>query len=118
MRGIELKSESSKSIWQNCFPTRALALLLTIGFVDLVLTAVLHKQGLIVELNPLMRPLIERSEWLFVLVKASTLILAWVVMYHYSRTHLEFVRKAATIASVAYLLIWTTWFIAGSMMLG
>jgi hypothetical protein len=89
-----------------------LALLMLIGFTDLVMTAVLHSQGLIVELNPLMKPLIETSEWLFSAVKASTLILAWLLMWKHSKVNLKFVHKAAIGGSVAYMLIWSTWFFA------
>lgn len=94
-------------------PTRALSLLLAIGFVDLVATSVLHAHGLIVEQNPLMRPLIEQSEWLFAFVKAGTLIVAWYAMARYARRNLEFVRRACLYGSVAYVLIWCIWFVYG-----
>jgi len=103
------------AFWQKFFPTRALTLLLAIGLIDLISTAVLHAQGQIVELNPIMRPLIETSEWLFVFVKGLTLIAAWYVMYKYSKEHLPFIRKACLAGSVAYASIWMIWFIAGSM---
>lgn len=90
-------------------------LLLGIGFLDLVATAVLHANGLIIELNPLMKPFIERSEWLFVLVKGTTLILAWSVMVYYAKYNLDFVRKASFAGAAAYSAIWTIWFIAGSI---
>ncbi len=98
------------------FPTRAIALLMTIGFVDLAVTAVLHAQGSIVELNPLMRFFIERSEWLFALVKASTLIAAWIAMVRYAPVNLQFVRTACYCASMVYLFVWMTWFF-GSILL-
>ena len=100
---------------KDLFPTRALILLLAIGFLDLVATAVLHANGLIIELNPLMRPLIETSEWLFALVKGLTLVLAWWVMLKHASSHLEFIRKACLVGSAAYVFIWTVWFIAGSI---
>lgn len=93
------------------FPTRALAVLLFVGIADLIATAWLHSRGLIVELNPLMRPLIERSEWLFVVVKSLTLVLAWAVLAWYGRQNLGFVRKACTIGSIAYVLVWCAWFL-------
>lgn len=93
-------------------PTRALGLLLLIGFVDMVATAVLHAGGHIVELNPLMRPLLVHGEWLFALVKGTTLALAWVAMTWYARQNLDFVRKACLLGSGAYLLIWAGWFVA------
>lgn len=101
--------------FRQLFPTRWLLLLLAIGFVDLIVTALLHQQGLIVELNPLMRPIIETSEWLFAGVKALTLLLAWVVILKFSQTHLEFIKRACAIGSGAYLSIWTLWFIVGSL---
>jgi hypothetical protein len=93
-------------------PTRALALLLLIGFADLFATAILHAEGQIVELNPLMKPLIETSEWLFAAVKGATLVAAWLVMVRYAPTHLSFIRKACIGGSVAYMALWTTWFTA------
>ncbi len=94
------------------FPTRALLLLLGIGFVDLVMTAVLHAGGHITELNPLMKPVIETSEWLFALVKGMTLVGAWLVMLKYADTHLNFIRRACLAGSAAYVVIWTGWFVS------
>jgi len=104
----------AKNLVTNLFPTRALALLLTIGFVDLVATAVLHANGLIVELNPLMKPLIERSEWLFAFVKALTLVGAWFVMARHARVNRNFVRLAALAGSAVYVMVWVTWFFSGA----
>ncbi len=87
-----------------------LGVLMLIGFIDLVATAVLHSQGLIVELNPLMRPLIESGEWLFAIVKGFTLVLAWLVMANHAKKNLVFVRQACLIGSFAYVGIWCTWF--------
>ncbi|HRD30999.1 MAG TPA: DUF5658 family protein [Fimbriimonadaceae bacterium] len=98
--------------WRTGFPTRALLLLLGIGFVDLVMTAVLHAGGHITELNPLMKPVIETSEWLFALVKGMTLVGAWLVMLKYSDTHLNFIRRACLAGSAAYVVIWTGWFVS------
>ena len=103
---------NSKVNVKALFPTRAIALLLMIGLLDLVVTAVLHSQGRIVELNPLMRSFIERGEWLFVLVKGSTLLLAWYCLSSYARSHKIFVRKACLLGSAAYVLIWAVWFVA------
>lgn len=93
-------------------PTRSLGLLLIIGFTDLIATAWLHYQGLIVELNPIMRVLIERNEWLFAGVKGATLVLAWVVMARYARVNRAFVRNMCLAGAAAYLVIWTVWFLA------
>jgi hypothetical protein len=87
-----------------------MGLLMAIGFIDLVATALLHRYGLIVELNPLMRPLIERSEWLFAVVKGGTLVTAWIMMARYASANLAFVRKVCLAGSGAYVTIWTVWF--------
>ncbi len=92
------------------FPTRALIVLLGIGFLDLIVTAVLHANGSIVELNPLMRPLIERSEWLFAFVKSLTLFTAWFVLAWYAKQNLGFVRKTCIVGAAAYFAIWCAWF--------
>lgn len=84
-----------------------------IGVVDLILTAVLHAQGLIVELNPLMKVFIEKSEWLFAIVKGATLISAWYLMVSYARSNLAFVRTASLVGSALYVTIWVTWFSIG-----
>jgi hypothetical protein len=93
-------------------PSRALLILMLIGFADLVMTAVLHAQGLIVELNPVMKPFIERSEWLFAGVKGLTLLAAYLAMVWYAEHNLHFVRKACRAGVVLYLGIWIVWFTA------
>ena len=99
-----------RSTLRLLFPTPALALLLGIGLVDLLSTAFLHRAGLIVELNPLMRVFIVRSEWLFGFVKGLTLGGAWAAMAWYARSDLRFVHRAALAGSAAYLAIWCGWF--------
>lgn len=94
-------------------PTRALLLLLSIGAIDLVTTAALYSQNMIEEMNPLMRPLLETSVWLFVLVKGMTLALAYFFMVRNCDQYREFVRRACLAGSVAYVLIWTVWFLRG-----
>lgn len=106
------------AILRSLFPTRALVVLLIIGLADLISTALLHKHGLIVELNPLMRPIIETSEWLFALIKGLTLALAWLVMAKHFDSHRDFVRTAAISGSCAYVAIWLIWFISGTISLG
>jgi len=91
-------------------PSRALLLLLAVGFVDLIVTAWLHALGWITEQNPLMRPLIEQSEWLFALVKGATLVFAWLVMARYAKQNRQFVRVACAIGAVTYVAIWLGWF--------
>lgn len=95
-------------------PTPTLAILMLIGFGDLLATALLHRAGLIVELNPLMKGIIEQSEWTFAFVKAMTLISAWVAMAHYARRNRMFVHRACMAGSVAYATVWSIWFF-GSM---
>ena len=92
------------------FPTKSMVALLVIGIVDLVSTAVLHSKGMIVELNPLMRGFITQSEWLFVFVKGMTIGAAWGTMVWYAQQNKDFVNKACTYGSIAYLAVWTTWF--------
>lgn len=96
------------------FPSRAVALLMAIGFADLLATALLHRMGLIVELNPLMRPLLERSEFLFAAVKGATLVTTWVFLCVYAKTNRPFVRLAAIGGSAAYLALWVAWFTVGT----
>lgn len=95
-------------------PSRALALLLGIATLDLVVTAVLHSHGLIVELNPLMRPLIEHSEWLFSLAKGSTIVSVYCVMRWYGQANRRFVRNASLAGALAYVVVWGLWFAAGT----
>ena len=91
-------------------PSRSILLLMAIGFVDLFTTAWLHARGQIVELNPLMRPLIEQSEWLFVGVKALTLLAAWTAMAMYARSNRPFIRLVCVAGSIVYVAVWTIWF--------
>ncbi len=92
------------------FPTKSLVVLLAIGVIDLISTAVLHSKGMIVELNPLMRVFINQSEWLFAFVKGLTIGVAWGTMAWYAQQNREFVSKACILGSLAYATIWTTWF--------
>ncbi len=92
------------------FPTRALALFVGIGVIDLVTTAVLHAQGLVVELNPIMNVLIQKSEWLFAFGKGMTLFLGWWAMRWYAAQNRDFVRKASLWGSAIYVFVWSCWF--------
>lgn len=87
---------------------------MAIGFVDLVLTAVLHANGMIQELNPFMKVFIERSEWLFAGVKAVTLVAAWIALVSYAKVNLTFVRQASLAGAGLYMSIWVIWFLVGS----
>ena len=96
-------------------PSRSILVLMTIGFLDLVSTAVLHAQGKIVELNPVMRPIINQSEWSFAVVKGGILFLAWFMLARYCKIDKGFVRMCCGAGSIAYVVIWTTWFTIGSL---
>lgn len=100
-----------QSLMNVAFPTKSLALLLAIGTIDLITTAVLHAKGMIVELNPLMRVFITQSEWLFAFVKGITIGAAWGMMAWYAKQNKEFVSKACILGSLAYVTVWTTWFL-------
>jgi hypothetical protein len=97
---------------ESNYPIKSLVILIMIGIVDLVATAVLHAQGRIVELNPVMRPFIEHSEWSFAAVKGTTLVLAFYTMMNYARQNREFVRKASRLGILMYVGIWLVWFTA------
>lgn len=92
------------------FPTRAIAVLLLIGMVDLISTAVLYHYGKIVEMNPVMRVFLERGEWAFVVAKGATLAISWYVLASYARQNRLFVRNACLFGSAAYLAVWLIWF--------
>lgn len=64
-----------------------------------------------------MKILIEQSEWLFALAKGATLVLGWVALSWYAKNNLQFVRKASLWGSVAYLVVWCSWFF-GAMITG
>lgn len=101
-------------IVRTVVPTRAVALLMAVGFVDLFATVMLHANGSIVELNPLMKPLIEQSEWAFAIVKSLTLFAAWFALAWYAKQNLGFVRRASLIGSAVYVLVWCAWFVAAA----
>ncbi len=93
-------------------PSKSLVVLIVIGLIDLIATAMLHARGLIVELNPIMRPVIEHSEWLFALIKGSTLLVAYLTMMQYARQNIDFVTKASRMGIILYTGIWLVWFTA------
>ncbi len=101
-------------ILQRVFPSRAIALIILIGLIDLVSTAWLHATGQIIEMNPAMRFFIDKSEWLFILVKGLTLVAGWMMLVRYARVNRVFVRNACLVGSVAYMGIWLAWFVHGA----
>ncbi len=78
---------------------RALGLLMAIGTADLVATAVLFGQDRIEERNPLMAAALAHGPWVFVVVKAATLVLAAVLLIRQDRA---VVRRACLAGSGAY----------------
>lgn len=106
--------DAEESPWRAWMPSRALLALVLVATLDLVTTAVLHHHGYITELNPLMRPLIERSEWLFAAVKGATIVSVYLVMRWYGTTNRRFVRRASLAGVAAYVVIWALWFAAGT----
>ena len=95
---------------RKVLPTRTIGILMAVGIIDLLTTALLHANGQIVELNPLMKFFIDRSEWLFAAVKGLSLVAAWVALAWYARYNKRFVDLACIGGTVAYLAIWCTWF--------
>jgi hypothetical protein len=85
---------------------------MVIGIVDLVSTAWMHANGQIIELNPIMRFFIDRSEWLFAAVKGLTLVAAWAALAWYCKYNRQFVRKACLVGTAAYVMVWCSWFLA------
>lgn len=106
--------EAEEPAWRVWMPSRALLLLICVAMLDLLSTAVLHHHGMITELNPLMRPLIERSEWLFAAVKGATIIGVYGVMRWYGIANRRFVRLASLTGVTAYVILWSLWFAAGT----
>lgn len=96
-------------------PPRELTLLMSVGLVDLVSTMVLYSLGLVVELNPIMRPLLQNSLVLFAAVKIATLLAAYVALQLYRSVDEQFVRKAALTGALAYILVWVVFASAGAM---
>jgi len=88
------------------FPSRAIVLLMSIGFLDLFSTAWLNHQHMIEEMNPLMRILLNNGEWPFVVVKGLTLLVTWIALVHYAKENLPFVRKVCLAGSALYLALW------------
>lgn len=84
-----------------------------IGVIDLISTAVLHARGEIVELNPVMRPFINHSEWEFAFAKGLTLGIGWVLLRRYAGSSPKFVRNVCLAGCAAYVGIWTVGFLAG-----
>jgi hypothetical protein len=96
------------------FPSRGIPLLVGIGFIDLVTTAWLYHRGMIQEMNPLMRVLLEHGEWPFVLVKGLTIAFTWIALAKYTAQNPRFVRSACLFGALAYVALWGAWFTVGN----
>ena len=83
--------------------------MMLVGLADLVSTVALYSAGLVVELNPLMRPLLDRSPALFALVKLATLAAVFVALQWHRPKDERFVRKAAAYGTAAYVTLWAVW---------
>jgi hypothetical protein len=99
-------------------PPIELVLLMAVGVIDLLSTVILYCMGLVVELNPLMRPLLEASPWLFSIVKLATLFVAYVAMQAYRKHDETFVRRAALGGATAYIIVWSACTLAGHTVMG
>jgi len=97
------------------FPTKGVVALVIIAIVDLITTAALHRQGMIVEMNPLMNVFITKSEWMFAFVKGMTIGAGWTALVWYAQQNKPFVAKVAAYGAVAYLMLWSSWFFYGRM---
>ena len=84
---------------RTLFPSRALALLLGIGLLDLVATALLSARGLVEERNPAMAPLLAHGVAPFVAVKTATLLAAWLLLVRQERRTM---RRACLWGSALY----------------
>jgi hypothetical protein len=102
------------AIMRAAFPIKAIMMLLGIGLLDLISTAWLYHQGMIVEMNPLMRFLLEHGEWSFILVKGLTLAISWIALASYAKQNPAFVRKVCVCGSIAYVGLWVMWVAVGN----
>lgn len=106
---------SHRRLAEALFPSRALGVLMAIGFLDLASTALLYQWGLITELNPVMRHFLELGVWAFAVAKSATLFAAWAALAWYGRLNRPFVRAACLWGSGAYVLLWAGWSTIGSL---
>ena len=87
-------------------PPREVVFLMAVGLVDLVTTVVLYCFGFVEEINPLMRPIIEKSPVLFTFIKLATLVAAYFVMIWYTKVDEKFVRRVAWLGGWTYVVVW------------
>lgn len=67
-----------------------------------------------VELNPLMRPLLNVGPWQFSAVKIAGLLLLWIVIRAHFDKNERFCRAACATGAALYGGIWTVWAIVGN----
>ncbi|MFN8139305.1 MAG: DUF5658 family protein [Fimbriimonadales bacterium] len=96
-------------------PPLPVLLLVIVAVLDMISTAVLYSMGMIVELNPIMRPVLYGGVWQFCLVKSLTIILAFLGLQWYRAKDEKFVMLASKLGVTAYLVLWTGWFLYGSL---
>jgi len=98
-------------------PPREVVFLMAVGIVDLLTTVVLYCLGFVEEINPLMRPIIEKSPALFTCIKLSTLVAAYFAMVWYSKVDEKFVRRAAWLGGWTYVVVWLVFTSLGAILI-
>lgn len=97
------------------FATPGVVVLSVLALTDMVTTLYWSASGRMVELNPLMRPLLETSPAAFAIAKLATVaaLLAAVAVSYQGRE--QFCRTATAWGAGAYALIWSAWTALGNM---
>lgn len=90
-------------------PPVPVLMLVGIAILDLLSTTILYSMGLIEEMNPLMRPLLEIHPALFAVVKMATIVAAFAGLQWYRRHDERFVRVASGWGAATYSIIWIGW---------
>jgi hypothetical protein len=107
---LEAPIQMAQELPEKTFMTRrhipGLAILVLLALLDLGSTLWWHSRGMMTEFNPLMRPLLEKSEWLFSGVKLLTLAALAAAVLSHARKNLSFCRRACALGAVAYASIW------------
>lgn len=96
-------------------PVPGLVALIGLALLDLATTLWWHANGMMTELNPLMRPLLEKNEWLFSGVKLATIVALAIAIVLYAKKNLAFCRRVCAVGAGAYISIWTAGVILGAL---